>query len=313
MRLSNMWQGLPSLLKRTSARTNSCRDTKFRQGAVKLSSVVLLAALGAAAAQTQAAGRVFYDNFESGNANQWSSDGSRSRCVVVGKGVDGGSPHSGSDQLECNWNGAVSWDATNAYSTLMLPQSSWKYGSEYLIRFWLRYDADVDKVNGGKVFRLYPGNNLDSFYIGAQMNVAGGPAFIYWELINGTPGPEFWGGTTTLGDTKWHKIEIYVKAAVGGAVKVWYDGSLVQQGTNLSTNGAWGPMYLMSNWSNNPGWEHDANNHVYWDDIEIYSDSGSGASGTLADASISSGSTSTSGGTATASVVPDPPGNVSVQ
>ena len=174
-----MWQGLPSLLKRTSARTNSRRDTKFRQGALKLSSVVLIAALGAVAGQSQAAGRVFYDNFESGNTNQWSADGTRSRCTVVGKGLDGGAPHSGSDQLECNWNGVAAWDDPAAYSTLMLPQSSWKYGSEYLIRFWLRYNTDMNKINDDKMFQLYPDNNLNNFYINTQMNMTDDPAFIY--------------------------------------------------------------------------------------------------------------------------------------
>ena len=38
----------------------------------------------------------------------------------------------------------------------------------------------------------------------------------------------------------------------------------------------------------NPGWEHDANNHVYWDDFEIYSDATNGTpvTGNLSDASV---------------------------
>ncbi len=46
----------------------------------------------------------------------------------------------------------------------------------------------------------------------------------------------------------------------------------------------------MSNWSNMPGWEHGANNHIYWDDIEMYTDTGVGGTGQMSDASIQGGS-----------------------
>jgi hypothetical protein len=48
-------------------------------------------------------------------------------------------------------------------------------------------------------------------------------------------------------------------------------------------------LNLPSNWSSNPGWEHDAVNNVYFDDVEIYSDMGTGATGSMADASITVG------------------------
>jgi hypothetical protein len=74
---------------------------------------------------------------------------------------------------------------------------------------------------------------------------------------------------------------------------VWIDGGLKQEATHIVTvapGHQWGPLYLMSNWSNNPGWEHGASNHVYWDDIEVYTDAGSGGSGNMSDATISAGS-----------------------
>jgi hypothetical protein len=173
----------------------------------------------------------------------------------------------------------------------MLP--SWNYSKEFLIRLWIRYASDVDHTAGGKLLRMYPPSGLDSFYLAAQMEQSGTPLFSYWELINGQPGPEFWGDSSPMGDTHWHKIEIYVKhntpGATDGTVKVWLDGSLKQQGANIvsvAPGDHWYPLYLMSNWSSNPGWEHDAANHTYWDDVEVYTDLGTGATGTMSDATI---------------------------
>jgi len=251
---------------------------------------------------------VFSDDFESGNVSKWSADGTRSMCTVVQRGVDGGAPHGASGMLQCNWNGVVAWNDPNAYSTVTLPQSAWNYNSEFLIRMWLRYDGDVSHTYGGKVVRLFPDDKLDSFYIISQMTDSGGPAQVVWEALSGVQGPTLWAGGP-LGDQHWHKVEIYMKASpiLSGTAKVWIDGRLVQALTNAVTTAAghtWGPLYLMSNWSSNPGWEHGANNHVYWDDVEIFTDTGTGASGSMSDATITGGS----GGN-----VPAPPQSVTVQ
>lgn len=241
------------------------------------------------------AGIALVDGFESGSVNApWSKDGARNMCSVTWRALDGGTPHSGNSMLICNWNGTVPWDDPNAYTTLVLPQSTWRYQSEFFIRLWLRYDQDVTHSYGGKVLRLDPNDKLDSFYIIAQMNSPGGPAQCVWELLNGAQGPSYWGAQTSLGDHSWHKVEIYVRASAqhDGIARVWIDGSLRQEVTNAVTVTAgrsWGPLYLMSNWSNNPGWDHGANNHVYWDDIEVYTDMANGASGRMSDASISGG------------------------
>jgi hypothetical protein len=154
----------------------------------------------------------------------------------------------------------------------------------------------VDRKAGAKLFRMYSPGLGDSFYIGAQMETPNTTLFAYWEEIAGQPGPEFWGDSSSLGDGQWHKMEIYVKhntpGVANGTVRVWQDGAVKQQATNIvtiATGDHWYPIYLMSNWSNNPGWEHDANNHVYWDEFEIYSDNGTGGVGSLSDASIGVG------------------------
>jgi len=276
--------------------------------ATRLVTALLAIACVAAAHVSYAAGRVFVDGFESGNTNLWNVDGSRNKCTVVGSAHDGGAPHSGNVMLECNWNGTVPWTDPTWYSTVVLPQTSWDYSREFLIRLWVRFDADVDHVNGDKLLRLYPHDDLESFFVAAQLDQADGPIFVSWEKINGKDGPVSWGRGTKLGDTRWHKLEIYVKhnsmGALDGLVRVWLDGKLAQESPNIvsvAPGRKWGPLVLMSNWSNNPGWEHGPSNHVYWDDVEIYTDMGSGGSGVMADATIGGGSSR-----------PDPPRSVTV-
>jgi hypothetical protein len=300
-------------MSRSQQRVSDSQNNRARSwragGLAHIAAALVGFACIAGSSGSQAAGLVFSDGFESGNAKRWDSDGDRDRCTVVNTAHDGGAPHSGDWMLECNWNGTLPWNDHAWYSTMVLSQSAWKYSNEFLIRLWLRLDADVDHVNGDKLLRLYPHDDLESFFLAAQMDQAGGPIFVSWEKINGEDGPVSWGRGTQLGDTRWHKVEIYVKhnsrEAKDGAVRVWLDSKLVQESTHIKTvadGKKWGPLHLMSNWSNNPGWAHDATNHVYWDDIEIYTDLGSGATGQMADATIGGGGPS-----------PEPPQSVTVR
>lgn len=284
---------------------------------------VLLVAYLVAAPPADAAGLVFSDDFESGNLGKWSKEGTHDMCTVVQRAMDGGMPHSGQNMMQCNWNGTVAWNDPQRYSTVELPQSAWRYQSEFLIRLWLRYDNDVTHNPGNKVLRLYPnerrgGQIVSDFFMNAQMEAPGGPALFAWNAINGKQGPTFWGGRDTpLGDHNWHKVEIYMKASpqADGVARVWIDGKLRQEVTNLATIAEgyhnWGPLCLMSNWASNPGWEHGPNNHVYWDDVEIYTDTGSGALGQMSDASIKAGAAAAGAG-GPGAAVPTPPGDVKV-
>lgn len=280
------------------------------------SAILACVTLAAAPGFAHAAGLVFSDDFESGNTNKWVADSGRNKCTVTTSSVDGVKAYGGSNMAVCNWNGTLAWNDPANYTTLKL--SSFNYSNEFLLRFRVRYASDVDKVAGNKLLRLYPSDGQNSFYLNAQMEASGGPMFITWETIAGATassfGGTFWGDGTGFGNGSWHEVEVYIKhntsGSKNGVVKVWQDGQLKQQLSNITTisSGAkWYPMYLMSNWSNNAGWGHDAGNHVYWDNIEIYSDAGSGASGSMADGTISGG-----GGTTTP-VVPEAPTGLTVQ
>ena len=115
-----------------------------------------------AAGAVNAAGRVFFDDFESGNVSKWTPDGTRDVCQPVKSGADGSAPHGGQYMLECNWNGEVPWDAHDAYSTVSLPQAKWQYKGEFLLRLWIKYDQDVAHTEGGKVLRFFPPDHLGS-------------------------------------------------------------------------------------------------------------------------------------------------------
>jgi MYXO-CTERM domain-containing protein len=242
--------------------------------------------------------RVFHDGFETGLSDVWQADGARKKCTVENDSVDQVAPHSGSSMLECNWNGEVSWDNPEAYRTLVL--STWKYDKEFFIRYWIRYSADVDHAFGNKVMRL--GSQwYNELYLAAQMEQApDAPMFSYFESLGGEPGtnipgPMSYGDGQAFGDGAWHEVEIHIvqnsPGQEDGSVKIWQDGVVKNEGDNLVTvaDGMdWYPIYVMSNWSNNPGWEHDAANHVYWDDFEIFSDDSTGdpVTGSMLDGTI---------------------------
>ena len=217
-------------------------------------------------------GRVFHDDFESGNTSKWAADGDRNKCTVV------------NGMARCNWDGVAAWNSPQSYETLRL--NSWPFQSEWLLRFRVRYDANVDHKVNGKLLRLSGSNVQNSFYLAAQMEQwpCASP-FIYFEFMNGTPGPKQWGSNSCLGDGKWHTVEIYVKRGV--EQKVWVDDVLQSVSGDNTSQASWQPLYVNSNWSSNgPDSYHDANNHTYWDEFEIFSDTGSGGQGSMSAGTI---------------------------
>ena len=266
--------------------------------------------------QTHAASLVFSDDFETGSTQKWTKDGVRNLCPVVKTAVDGALPHSGNSMAECNWDGTAAWDAPTAYTSLLLP--SWNYDKEFMIRFWVRTAADCARSFGAKFLRLFPdGGKIDEVYFAFMLQTSQAPMMTAWRL-NNVATPTFWGGTTSFSDHGWHKVEIYLKHndvnASNGLIRVWYDGTLQQEIANAVTvapNAHWSSLYLMSNWSNNgPDWLHGANNHVDWDDVEVYSDIGNSATGLMSDASVSQ---TTLASRAKNSANPQPPSSITVK
>ncbi len=241
-----------------------------------------------------AAGRVFFDDFEDGTTNKWSQDDFRNKCTVVTSAADGvAGPYTGSRMARCNWNGAVEWNDPASYETLVL--NSISYSNELFFRIRLRLDKNFDRPGSGsvpaKILRIFttsPSYNdmievvYDDGSLSSQCVAGGTSCSTYWGQSN----------DNTANSSGWHTVEWYFNMSTG-TMKVWHDRILVRNDNGLKLNNAkWYPFYVGSNFS----WTHDATSYAYFDDIEIYSDTGSGATGLLSDASISSnGSISGSG------------------
>lgn len=238
---------------------------------------------------SHAAGRIFYDDFESGNTNLWGQDGTRNRCQVVTAAADGvAGPRAGTRMARCNWNATLAYYDPAAYETLVL--GNFSYNNELFVRAWFRPDQNLVKteLSATKIFRYYTNDpvNCDSEHLirsGLNGLMEGG---VFW----GTQVTTYYGGAigdNTASPSSWHKIERYFNQATG-QVKTWHDGVLVRNVTVTPGSCRWYPFYLTSNWG-------DAERHlisttlnyVYFDEFEVFSDTGSGASGLMSNATIS--------------------------
>jgi hypothetical protein len=235
--------------------------------------------------------RVFYDGFEDGTANKWATDGSHAKGQVITQASDGGSPKAGTRFLSLNWT-------SNDYSGVRL--NGWAYNQETFIRMWWRLDADVDDRDGAKLMRLgWTGalNASEALF----SRTPGGSLHEVWYV--GGYGSENIArncySNHNLDDRKWHKVEMYIKLDTNntdGVIKTWFDGVLQAScypvfGDTYASGNRWAPLLLPSNWSPNPGWEHDMSNHFYVDEVEIFTDQGTGASGSMALGTISGSAT----------------------
>lgn len=245
-----------------------------------------------------AAGRVFYDGFEDGTTNAWapgSSSGYYAKCDVVTSALDAGvGPASGTHMARCNWDGT---QGTYGHRSQEMIKSGWS-GDEFLIRWKVRYDSDIDHSIGSKLFRA-PG--AVSFSANQFENYPDANLLTTIYKSNAQQiGATNWGCGSNFLDGQWHEIEIYfLKSGAGqnnGVARIWTDGSFCWEETGVNTDDPqgssyWNDFHLMSNWSNNyPAWPyHDANNHAYWDEFEIYSNTGSGGTGSMSAGTIAAG------------------------
>ena len=215
-----------------------------------------------------AASRVFYENFDDGNANEFD----RHTALVVSA-----TPHSG------GYCGRANWNSQQSTSDFMV--SSWDYDQETFIRFWIRIDPNCEAEEGAKFLRLgFDGGNSDTYH---EVNTGTGGVHRPW-YVNGKCVLDVYGGS--LGLSSWTKYEIYIKHDTNdsnGELKVWINDQLVAKyngwhGDTFDGTEKWYPLHLPSNWVH----RGPEPNYVYFDDVEIYSDIGSGAIGSMADGTI---------------------------
>ncbi len=252
---------------------------------------VCLLALAASAAQAD--GRVFSDGWDAGNTSLWSQDGARNRCQAVTSAADGGvGPHTGSYMLRCNWNGTLAWDAAARYETLV--QGSYSMNTEILFRFWLRPDNNAKDYTGGggpKIMRFgTAGSYFSGQFITTPYYNGGTLTGAMYNSVGSQIGATLWGTTPTLSNGQWHKVEIYIRQGTSdGIARLWLDDALQWQATGANTidTSDWGTFWISSNWSGAAGCcDHDSTNYLYWDDFEVYSDTGTGGTGLMSDGTI---------------------------
>lgn len=254
------------------------------------------------ATEAHAAGRAFYDTFESYTADTavgspWVDDeNGLGSCTVKTSSFDGlAGAASGTKFLSCNWDGSGS-DDTGVGSTWQSDSltGQWTYSTDLLFRFKLRVDTDKDCTGcdgGPKILRI--GNTINTPCSFAGMHDGGGG--LTGDFCNDSGGyvlPTLWGGNAA-NDNAWHEIAIYIHVASGsnGIVRYFLDHNELLTATGDTLND-WGftKFYLASNWSGGTGCcLHDANNHIYWDEFEIYTDTASGGTGLMSDDTITQG------------------------
>jgi len=239
-----------------------------------------MSGISAAAAATKNSlsfGRVLFDNFETGSrAAFWLQNDYRNMGQVVTTSVDGVlGPDSGTYMWRGNWDGTVAWNDPAAFDTLLI--NSIPHTNEYLLRVRFRVDTTFQRSAGSaaKLFRTYNQSNPyhDSF------------AAVRAEQLSheGTIGDVQLGGAqyadvSSDSSAVWHTYEMYVNYSTG-LFKVWIDDVLLQNWTGRNFLGTkFEPFYLCSNFSD----AHDATNYLYVDNFEVFSDAGTGGTGSMA-------------------------------
>ncbi|HVY04644.1 MAG TPA: hypothetical protein VHB46_01585 [Burkholderiales bacterium] len=235
--------------------------------------------------QAQAAGRIFVDNFESGTTSKWQQVDYRNRCAVVSSSIDGvAGPHGGNFMLRCRDNGTVAWNDPASFETLALDTN---YSRELFVRAWVRVDQNMQQttVSPKKILRIFDWTGTQATYNDIFESLYPGPNLVNTGTAGGLAFTTYWGprsGDTTASPNGWHKVEYYISTS--GVIRAWHDGIMVQNFSGLPTASArWTPFTITSNWSD----AHGAANDVYFDDVEVFSDAASGATGSMADATIS--------------------------
>ena len=249
---------------------------------------IILLFLISIAVNSYAASRVFYENFDDGNANEF--DTATADVVTT-------SPHSGSYCGRANWQ----TDGDNQ-STSNFVKSSWSYTNETFIRFWVKIDPNcyesIGTLENAKVMRLsWDGENSD--YTMTLQDDTNGTYHDSW-YVNGSFVLNCY-SSGTLSPGTWHKVEIYIKHDTDGSdgvIKIWTDDVLNNNscypynGDTYDGDEYWYPFHFPSNWTRTDG-EDPEPNYIYIDDVEIYSDQGTGATGSMADGTITVDSGST--------------------
>lgn len=161
-----------------------------------------------------------------------------------------------------NWNGP-----TANFDTMFMSMAS-RYNNELFLRYWIRFASDWSwgtTSSAGHFMRFYQSSPYNDWL---DSNGAPG-SWISEVIVNGNTYGSQWNG---LPNSSWHKYEKYINRSTG-VVKMWLDDSLFASWTGVSFGSQkYDLFYIMSNWGTD---KPDSTNHMYLDDWEVWSDTGS--------------------------------------
>jgi hypothetical protein len=238
--------------------------------------------------QSFAAGRVFYDGFEAtgwnGTTQGWFNElPTFPLPTIVATALDGKlGPKAGTKMARFQHPAASD---SFGYDDIGLHTEN-MYTDEILIRAWYRHDDDLDipGVNSTKkIFRIY-GNPVPDLL--SEIKLRPGLTNEYTPTVGNTKATYSGSapGDNSVSNDSWHKLEYYIRNSTG-TCKVWYDGILVRNDTGDAMAGKFGPFFPASNFHD----AHDNANHVYFDEVEVFSDTGTGGTGLMSNATITQG------------------------
>lgn len=237
------------------------------------------------------ASRVFYDGFETGNTNLWSQVDFRDKCQAVQSSGDGGAaPQSGAWQARCNFNGTVEWNTGPRFETLHMSPT---FGNEYFLRLYIRTSPNLTSTgalgdNTGPKLLRYFGGTYAGFLGQEDVNPGTEPVDLAWS--HESPGSSYSQyGLGQISRTGWTKYEMYFNKTTDRH-RIWIDDVLVRDVTSEDLAQFNGELDIVSNWSGADGTRvHDDTNYMLFDEIEVFSETGSGANGSLSDGTIVQG------------------------
>lgn len=242
---------------------------------------------------TSAAGRVFYDGFESGSFSSGWADGYADGPGIIpaadNKGHDNLLPPVvGQRQMEC-W-----YIMPNNWYCKYIPISS-LYANEIFVRVWVRLDQDVQTDQGsmGHLIRFYgEGSGGATQVVTSLLGGAGKVVFqtdAVWNSVWPAGSPISMPLLPGLGDRRWHKYEQYINNTTH-TYKIWQDDVLMGSLSNPNINVHFPAFLPLHNWGSPK--PTDNNTHVYFDEVEVFSDLGTGGSGSMANGDITQGGSS---------------------
>ena len=225
-----------------------------------------------------ASSRVFYENFEDGNADEFTFVGSHSNITVLNpKG--NGSLHSLLVDVSITSDRGVAYVGWSE-----------NYTREFFIRLYVRINNDSCEPGwgggGAKIIRILDEQSSPWDYestSSCQDTGSYGHTEHHMVYLHGNNIVDKW-ASKVLNCGQWHKFEYYHKDdtdGTDGEIKLWWDDVLIEGGglpytgdTIYDNDPDSRPNFL--GLPSNCGSQPPAPNHIQYDDIEIYTDANTG-------------------------------------